>query len=310
MKVAICIVTYCRPVALRRLLEALAGQRFDVDSTTTPEVEVVVIDNADPGSAAAVCEEMRPLVPWRIRYEVEPERGISPARNRAVAIASADADLLAFVDDDEVPQPDWLSELLRVQREYSADIVAGPSVPEFEAPAPGWIVRGRFFERPRFATGTVVDQARTSNVLLSTRVFAEVTPAFDERFGLTGGEDTHFFARAVGAGFRIVWADEAVVRELVPAARARPPWLLRRAFRSGSATSIIAYELKPSTVTRVTRLVKGFGRVVQGILTLPAVVTGGRGALMRSGQRIFLGAGSVAGVLGITYEEYRRTTGR
>jgi GT2 family glycosyltransferase len=225
-------------------------------------------------------------------------------------VALPQADLLAFVDDDEMPEPEWLSELLRAQRVYSADIVAGPSVPEFEAPAPGWIVRGRFFERPRFATGTVVDQARTSNVLLTKRVFEAITPPFDERFGMTGGEDTHFFARAISAGFRIVWADEAVVREFVPATRARPPWLLRRAFRSGSATSIIAYELQPSIATRATRLVKGCGRVVQGILTLPAALTGGRGALMRSGQRIFLGAGSVAGVLGVTYEEYRRTTGR
>ena len=109
---------------------------------------------------------------------------------------------MAFVDDDEWPEPGWLSALLRTQREYGADIVAGPSVPIYEPPEVDWIVKGGFFERPRFATGTRLDNARTSNVLIASRVLEAIDPAFDDRFGMTGGEDTHFFARARRAGRR------------------------------------------------------------------------------------------------------------
>lgn len=313
MRVAICIITYRRPEGLRRVLDAVSRLTPPAPGDRTVEVEVVVVDNDPAGTGAAVvAKTTADRYPWPVHLEIEEARGISRARNRAVEVARerVGADFVAFIDDDEWPEPSWLDALLRTQRDYSADIVAGPSLPNFEAPAVDWIVKGGFFERPRYATGTELEAARTSNVLIASRVLQAIDPPFDDRFGMTGGEDTHFFARARRAGYRIVWADEAVVTEYVPRSRARPPWLLKRAFRSGSAMSIIACDLSPTARTRATRLAKGCGRVAHGLVTLPVAVASGRGGLLRSGQRIFLGFGAVAGVLGLTHEEYRRTTGQ
>lgn len=55
------------------------------------------------------------------------EPGISAVRNAALRFAST-FDLLVMIDDDEVPKPEWLAELLRVQQVMRADAVTGPVI--------------------------------------------------------------------------------------------------------------------------------------------------------------------------------------
>jgi len=62
------------------------------------------------------------------------------------------------------------------------------------------MVDGGFFERPRHLDGELIDYARTSNVLIRHDVLQRHTPPFDPAYGLSGGEGTHFFMRAVLEG--------------------------------------------------------------------------------------------------------------
>jgi len=309
MRVAICIVTYQRPDGLARLLQSL--DRLTFTEVRPPELEVVVVDNAPDASAAGVCEQARPALRWPLRYAHEPERGIAQARNRAVAASADTADFIAFIDDDEVPEPQWLDALLAVQARHAADAVAGPVLPRFLEPAPDWIVRGGFFERRRHATGTTLPHAGTCNVLIRTVLFRQMGVPFDPRFGLTGGEDTLFFLRAVRAGCRLVWADEAVVHEWHPASRVTATWLLRRAFRLGNTASRCERELSPSPARRAVRVIRALGRMTQGTVSLPmAVVLGQRALAIRSLQHVCRGAGALSGAAGFRYQEYRRPHGR
>ena len=110
-------------------------------------------------------------------------------------------DFIAFLDDDETADANWLAELVRVQRVTGADVVTGTVLPVFEVDPPGWAVEGSFFERPRFATGTELTYARTGNVLIAAHVMPAGDPApFNEAMVLTGGSDTHFFLRRVARG--------------------------------------------------------------------------------------------------------------
>jgi succinoglycan biosynthesis protein ExoM len=301
-RVAVCVATYARPDGLARLLEGLRRQRTDA------AVRVVVVDNDATGPSRGIAEREAPCFPLGLRYEVEPTRGITHARNRCVTAAGDDVDFVAMLDDDEVPDPRWLAELLRVQATTGADIVTGPVVPYFPTRVPGWVEAGGFFNRPRYETGHRLPHAHTHNVLARRAVFAE-TGSFDNRFALTGGEDLEFFRRAAGRGFSVVWADEAPVQEWIPASRTTLGWLLRRSYRGGTTLGLVDRDRTDVWRARGGRVVRGVGRTVQGVLLAPvALVSSDRSVrLVRAAQLVARGAGMVVGAFGGRYEEYRVT---
>ncbi|MCU1346555.1 MAG: glycosyl transferase, partial [Acidimicrobiia bacterium] len=96
--VAICVVSFQRPVGLARLLHALAA----LETGRPVSLEVIVVDNDIAGSARTVLDEFRPQAPWPLRYVRQPAQGIPHARNVAVTEAWH-ADFIAFMDDDEAP---------------------------------------------------------------------------------------------------------------------------------------------------------------------------------------------------------------
>lgn len=307
VRVAVCVATFARPEGLARVLDGMRSQLVEPPAASGPILmRAVVVDNDATGPARAMCEARSGDFPLGLRYNVEPTRGISFTRNRLVAVAGDDVDFIAMLDDDEVPEADWLATLVRVQGTYEADIVSGPVIPYFPVTPAAWIQQGRFFDRPRYPTGQQLQHALTGNALIRRRVF-ETTGLFNARFALTGGSDLQFFRRAAAVGCRIVWADEARVDEWVPPSRANLRWLLRRAYRSGSTLGQIDRDRPDALRARVLRVARGAGRMAQGlVLTGVAAVSGGRrvrtvAALMH----VWKGAGMIAGVLGGRYEEYR-----
>ena len=76
---------------------------------------------------------------WQVL--AEPRPGLSRARNRALAWAEDDQDVLAFVDDDAVVDSGWGSALARRWEEAPGQVacVGGPIRPRFDSPPPGWV---------------------------------------------------------------------------------------------------------------------------------------------------------------------------
>ena len=75
--------------------------------------------------------------------------------------------LLVFIDDDEVPQPNWLAALLDTWASTQASAVMGRVVSIFPTPPTDpWVLAGGFFTRPSRVTGTRIDVAATRNLLL------------------------------------------------------------------------------------------------------------------------------------------------
>ncbi len=136
MKTSICICTHQRNELLERLLRSLATIKLD-GPLTGVDIDVLVIDNACSAATVELCETVGSDLRFPLRYFAEPQRGISQARNRAVAEALLDgADLIAFIDDDDQPRANWLQALVSKHLHTSADIVFGCWV--FGPEVPGW----------------------------------------------------------------------------------------------------------------------------------------------------------------------------
>ncbi|HTY84383.1 MAG TPA: glycosyltransferase family 2 protein [Silvibacterium sp.] len=227
--IAVCICTMKRPDLLTRTLSRLERQKSEGRFTYS----IIVADNDSLRSAEPAVEEFGRTTQLKVVYCNEPRANIALARNKA--LEAADGDLVAFIDDDEFPADEWLLEHFKVLSASNADGVLGPVEPHFETEPQPWVKKGRFFQRPRYATGHQLgwEQSRTGNVLFKKSILERLQVPFRPQFE-TAGEDMDFFRRAMDVGCRFIWSDEAVVYEVVPSSRCNRSYLLRRALLRGS----------------------------------------------------------------------------
>lgn len=155
------------------------------------EVEIIVADNASSGDIREICDRFAGVL-----LAIEPQPGAAHARNRGVAVSTADR--LFFLDCDCVPAADWLATALRVAEH--GDVIGGTVTVFDETPAPrsgaeafetvfAFDNRG-YIERKGFSV--------TANLLTSRRVFDRVGGF---RAGMS--EDLDWCRRATAAGFTL-----------------------------------------------------------------------------------------------------------
>jgi succinoglycan biosynthesis protein ExoM len=316
MLITVCIASYKRPEGLKRLLDGL--NRLIFTSQAEPNIEVIIVDNDITASAHCVYAAFQADFRWSLRYCIEAKRGISYARNRGISEAKCqgripsgsqntkNTNFVVFIDDDEIPEPNWLDELLKVQRIHKADVVTGPVIPHFiKSDVPQWILRGGFFERRHYPTGYSVNIAFTNNVLISAHALEGIDKVFDERLALTGGEDVHFFMRLREAGYKFVWADEAAVTEWIPQSRTSIGSILLRGYYGWSVQSMCERELNPSVLG--IRAIKGISLIVKGLCLVAPSLFLGQHALVTALLNIYRGVGSLAGIAGVRYQAYKVT---
>lgn len=305
----IAVLTFRRPDDLAALLPLLHAQVTE----RAPGARILVVDNdpdagAEPVVAAAAARSGGGDA--GLRYVHEPRPGIAAARNRALDEADG-ARALIFIDDDERPHPGWLGALLDTSAEHGGPGVVGPVVSDFAVPLEPWVDRGGFFRRRRLPTGTPVTVAATNNLLLDLGSVRRAGLRFDGDLGLAGGSDTLFTRQLTAAAGPLVWCDEAVVTDVVPAARCTRSWVVRRQLRSGNSWSRTSLLLTRGALPRLVLRLRLAGL---GLVRLAAgTARGGLGVVTRDvGRRangvrnLARGLGLLMGAFGATYAEYRR----
>jgi succinoglycan biosynthesis protein ExoM len=286
-RISVCICTYKRPELLRRLLNRLSMQ----DTGGAFTYSIVVVDNDRLGSAQKVVSDFAVASPVSVMYCQEPRQNIALARNKAVE--NAQGDFIAFIDDDEFPTKGWLVTLFKACHEYNVDGVLGPVKPQFDTKVPKWVIRGRFYDRPTYPTGLVIDgrKGRTGNVLVKRHIFPVDEPVFRPEF-LTG-EDQDFFRRMIARGYVFIWCDEAVAYEVVSPVRWKRSFMLRRALLCGRAAVI-----HPAFGT--FDIAKSVVAVPAYILALPFVLVLGHHRFMSLLVKLFDHLGKLFALLGIS----------
>lgn len=315
----VCVCTYKRPAGLRALLDGVGKQTFDGFRQLkgqAPQLALVVVDNEGSAEVRSICEGFS-LREWPLAYVHEPQRGISFARNACLDHLPPGCDVFAFIDDDEVPEPDWLDQLLLAQAATGADAVQGRVEPAFRPDAPAWITTRGFFCKPERATragaGEVRDlqgmnRAATDNVLLRTATIRDLGLRFDPAFALSGGSDTLFFRTLHARGGRIVYAHRAVVYEHIPKRRATFRYMFVERFRIAHVNTLIEEKMKGIAERRSRLLAVGLGKMGSGMRRATKTTLRGAWHIDRFAKSAFLiaeGLGVIAAAAGWRYQHYR-----
>ena len=262
--VSVVIPCYDRLALLERTLRACFTQQADV------AWEIVVADNHPARLAAPMVAGLASPVP--LRHVEAGERNIATARNRG--IAAAEGALIAFVDDDEAPEPGWLAAHLACLQRTGADASFGPKYPVFEGgAAPSWDPDGSFyttdFRLPADAEIRPLDwwppQARglgTGNSMLRRATCLAGPGPFDEVFGRAGGEDTMLLLGLAKAGRRFVWCPDAKVSEFNEAGRLSRGYMSKRLQRSSRHSAAVRLAISDrKMVTRVGTMAIGLAQL-------------------------------------------------
>ncbi len=301
--VCLCVPTFRRPAGLRKLLNHIERLNY------AGSLSIVVVDNdAEARAGAAFVEEVSPTFRFPIRSYIEPRRGHTYAYDQAFVRACRSdpaPEFVAVLDDDEYPDPNWLTEMIRIAHQHDVEIVGGPVLPVFDAPD-HWLAKSGLYTPYRYKTGPVSMIYGTGNMLIRRATLEQyLDEPFLHDYAFTGGSDEEFFFRCRRDGRTFAWADEALVFETTPRSRTTVGYLLRRMFRKGTGASRVERKFAGSAIGTMRRWCKGLGLLGSGTLFLPIAALGGRPAIMRSLILAARGSGRIAAEFGFFYEEYR-----
>jgi glycosyltransferase involved in cell wall biosynthesis len=243
---SVVVPTFNRAPTLGMTLESLLGQE------TTVSYEVVVVDNNSSDGTRAVVEALQDRPAGTLRYVVEREQGSSAARN--AGIEAARGDIIVFVDDDVIAQPDWLQVLADTYRAYpDAWAVGGKVTLRLPADGPPWFdlesgILAAYLSRQDFGDGTVkieYPHPLISANLSVSRAALSSAGAFDTTLGRFGdellcGEDTELCTRIQHAGGTVYYSGRAVVTHVIPRSRMTKRFFRSRAYWEGRTVALLA----------------------------------------------------------------------
>ena len=242
-----------RPDYLGRVLDSLRAQTLRAN-----QWEFLLVDNASKSPLASAWD-----ISWHPngRHIVENELGLASARRRAMKEASSD--LLVFVDDDNLLDPNYIARAVEIKRDWPLLGVwgSGAIIPEFEQ-LPAECVRplvpylalrevaaglwGNVFpciEATPWGAGLCV----RSNVAAAYRDLCEASVIqITGRRGkiLLSGEDVEICYLACKMGLGMGVFPELKLTHLIPKERVAPEYLLRIFEGTGISNLLLAYKWK------------------------------------------------------------------
>jgi GT2 family glycosyltransferase len=198
------IPTFARPEGLRACLDGLGRSTFDLGCA-----EIIVVD--DGGGHAAVEDVAREFAAWLpVRTAMKANGGPASARNHGAFIARGR--YLAFIDDDCVPAPDWLTHIVAALEENPGAVVGGPVINGLpDDPFADASQRIATYVARHYAQGKGREKFFTTNNFgLAADRFRELG-GFDATIPSWTAEDKEFCDRWRDRGYPMVWTPAARV---------------------------------------------------------------------------------------------------
>jgi len=229
--VTVIVCSYNRADSLKNAL----GSLTDLETDGRFTYEVLVIDNASTDHTQEVVEQVAQDSACPVRCELESQPGVSFARN--CGVQKSNTPWVAFFDDDQLAEPDWLLRLYEATEEKQVKCVGGAVHLRLlggeERSLKPW-VKVMFSCTKDMTIAKYYDRKWTpgaGNLLVHRSVFDEIGLFRTDL--VEGGEDTELYHRMRRSGFEAWYTPRAVVHHLVPQFRLEPKYLRLASKRMG-----------------------------------------------------------------------------
>ncbi len=205
MDASVIIPTHNRSASLARTLESLSAQIISPN-----RFEIIVVDDGSDDGTALVAQQHRPQ---QTRYAFQSNQGDAAARNLGARLSKSN--VLVFLDDDIVPDPDYLAAIVH-EFDYSARVIRVGLMRNW--PEDG----GSRFHQIKASNDKRVDAGEIQFAELCSNNFCIGRDAYMEigrmkSLGLPGSDiwcDVDFAYRAHNLGYKIVRVPEAICYHL------------------------------------------------------------------------------------------------
>jgi GT2 family glycosyltransferase len=207
-----------------------------------PPREIFVVVDHNPGLQQRVTQQWPQVTVLANRFG----QGASGARNTAAFEATSP--VVAFLDDDAVAEPTWLSTLLRCLDDLTVVGVGGGVSMAWQGSHPGWFPDEFAWVVGASYTGMPEDTAEVRNVWAENMAVRlarfRAVGGFRLNFGKVGvrssPEDTDLCIRMARDSGRWLYAPKALVAHHVPLERSTFTFFLRRCFSEGVGKAALA----------------------------------------------------------------------
>jgi GT2 family glycosyltransferase len=195
-RVSVVICTYNGSATLRQCLEAALMLHY-------PDYEVIVVCDGATDASAQIASEYE-----GVRVIETPQSGLAAARNTGMEAAAGE--IVAYIDDDAIPDRDWLTHLVKTFTDGPFAAVGGPNV---LPPDSSWIAEC-VANAPGGPTHVLISDRDAEHIpgcnMAIRKEALERIGGFDPQFR-TAGDDVDVCWRLLDAGERIAFSPGAVV---------------------------------------------------------------------------------------------------
>jgi glycosyltransferase involved in cell wall biosynthesis len=256
------ICTHNRDKYLGAAIDSLLVQDF-------PDYETIVVDNGSSDRTAEIVQA-RP----QVKYIYESVLGLSVARNTGAN--ATNAPILAYLDDDAVASPGWLSALYKAYENNEKLAIAGGKVtllwPEGATP-PAWLSVGLSANLGAYDLGDTVVYIDNPNLTprglnySMRKQFLDQIGGFDPNLGRVGknllsNEELFMTELALKNGWQVAYIPDALAAHNVSPERLQPQWFISRSWWQGISE---CYREQVAGRSGLGQLQRGGERLIRGL---------------------------------------------
>ena len=287
--------TYKRPVLLDRLIKNLLNIKYPENI----KCEILIVDNDIEQSSKQIYDKYNNSCAIKIHYTNETEKGLSNVRNRAIQEGiNLGASHIAFIDDDEIANDDWLINHINFYNNYDEIYVSsGPTIKKFAKEYPAHITKNKIFKTSSKTTGTIKKTCASGNVFFPLDIIKDNNIYFSKAFNTCGSEDTDFFSRISSLGYKIGWNCDAINYEIIDDDRAHIKWILKRAYNNGYTVSISKFKNNKNIFKRIIYILEKCATIICNIILTLFSLLGGKTIFFNMLTRTYKNSGKLFGAL-------------